>query len=398
MNLNKKGFTLIEIIAAITIMLILIGVAIPITMNLINNNRQRNHDVHTQQFKSFSRLWLENNDEINTFISVGGRYGVTIAQLRENNYIDEIPINPLTGETFDDNACIIIDGTGGTNTITYTFEAIPTNCPSRPSDLIIQGKAVLSGKRRSSLLHAGYDWNVERYRVDRGIKVELVNRTTNTTIAAVFTDDTPVSANDIDRIYNYRLVVPFWVVPDLKNNHTDGHGKYILRLSRRGTANGQIDSRGNVITGSREESYLNAEILINATNMHLNTTNIAWENRVWLIAGKFDEIDLRNGLNIHRECFRGETLQNLLLQINDRTRITLADVCTVQKHVGRTDAELGTTKFNITGVGHVVDGANFSTMSGLLGMTKFSGILTLTSTRNAITYEVLNGTNPRIRW
>jgi len=121
---NNKGFTLIEILAAITIVLILIAVAIPVTTNLIANARVREFSNHQAQFIERAKLFIIDND-LHNGPCPNPNIPSTVAELTQTQCIpgqpgqirinlvalvrdcDEMPINPHTNQKFNLNDHII---------------------------------------------------------------------------------------------------------------------------------------------------------------------------------------------------------------------------------------------------------------------------------------------------
>ena len=52
--MNNKGFTLVELLAAVTIMLMITMIAIPTSMKLIERGKQKQYDILESQIISFN--------------------------------------------------------------------------------------------------------------------------------------------------------------------------------------------------------------------------------------------------------------------------------------------------------------------------------------------------------
>ena len=61
MNLNKKGFTLVEVLAVVVIMSILIAIMIPNVSNLITEQKQNATNEIKRSLKSAARIYISDN-------------------------------------------------------------------------------------------------------------------------------------------------------------------------------------------------------------------------------------------------------------------------------------------------------------------------------------------------
>ena len=85
---NKKGFTLLELLAVLVIIAALAVIAIPIFMNKSDEAKQvaHNETVRTLQKQAQTYIWEE---------QVSGEQENIIADMKEKGYIKEIPDNPI---------------------------------------------------------------------------------------------------------------------------------------------------------------------------------------------------------------------------------------------------------------------------------------------------------------
>ena len=98
--MNKKGFTLAEILGVIVIVSLLSIIIIPNIINSINNQRGNISSAQTKMLKEATVLFLDNNKEKypNT---AGNRYCITIENLRDGGYLSNDFFNVITKENFD---------------------------------------------------------------------------------------------------------------------------------------------------------------------------------------------------------------------------------------------------------------------------------------------------------
>ena len=106
--MNKKGFTLVELLAVIVILAVLIGIAVPVYITVSKNIRENTYNSKKEQIALAAIKYANENN-------VSSSMEFTVTRLVVNNYyeaekyIDEVPFisNPLN---VDDNmACHIVD-------------------------------------------------------------------------------------------------------------------------------------------------------------------------------------------------------------------------------------------------------------------------------------------------
>lgn len=106
---NKKGFTLIEIIVSISL-LVLIGVAVGISLNKVFKNQEvKNYEEYVDKVKSAALLYANNRvDIINELNSNVSFKIILVKELIDNGYINKNIVNPQTKEAIGENELIRI--------------------------------------------------------------------------------------------------------------------------------------------------------------------------------------------------------------------------------------------------------------------------------------------------
>ena len=109
--MRKKGFTLVELLASITILALLALIAIPAISKQIKNGKNNLYNSQIENIKSAAVAWGTDNlfklPEDDTCITV------TLGYLKGLGYIDNSVINPKTNEEFDnDNTFVSISKSG----------------------------------------------------------------------------------------------------------------------------------------------------------------------------------------------------------------------------------------------------------------------------------------------
>ena len=115
----KKGFTLIEILAAIVILGIIGLIAFPTVNSIINNNKEKLYQSQLEEIKLSAEKWAYQNMKIlptdeNSTITL------TIAELKKAGLLQLDFRNPKTGELFPNDMALII--TFKNNKYVYTID------------------------------------------------------------------------------------------------------------------------------------------------------------------------------------------------------------------------------------------------------------------------------------
>ena len=118
---NKRGFTLVELLAVIVILIIVTLLAVPAVLKMLNVNRGKSYDAKVKiilkQAKQFARenssfLYDSEKRYLGKVCNI-----VTVGQLRSTGFLKEITssgsdsvhiINPDTGESMDDLEVVVI--------------------------------------------------------------------------------------------------------------------------------------------------------------------------------------------------------------------------------------------------------------------------------------------------
>lgn len=96
--MKNNGFTLVELLATITIMILLISIAIPTINSSISKKQQTQFETYAKEFiNSAIMCYKHGKGNCIDFES----YSITLSDLNNYGYIDEMPTNPYTKEVFD---------------------------------------------------------------------------------------------------------------------------------------------------------------------------------------------------------------------------------------------------------------------------------------------------------
>ena len=114
--MNEKGFTLIEMLAVVTIITILGVIVIPLVGDIIKDNKRELYDVQIKNIKEATSSYV-NENFMKIDIPNNSSVGIHLSFLRNNGYIDKNISDPITYERFDDNMVILINNSD--NVYTY---------------------------------------------------------------------------------------------------------------------------------------------------------------------------------------------------------------------------------------------------------------------------------------
>src|SRR5574344_219000 len=128
--MNKKGVTLVELLAVISILAIILFIGVPTISKVIKDNKEKAYDIQISSFLGSVKIWA--TDNVRNLPVSGSASEVTLAQLENQAYVAKDVKNPLTGSAFDTTMsfCVrningeydysVSDGTGCSATSTKT--------------------------------------------------------------------------------------------------------------------------------------------------------------------------------------------------------------------------------------------------------------------------------------
>lgn len=109
--MKKNGFTLVELLAVLIIIMLLLTITIPLVSNIINESKQKATETVVKNIEVAAKKYITDNirdaDELNKF----GFMNLSLITLIENNYLESNLKNPMTNKTLflDDNIYITLD-------------------------------------------------------------------------------------------------------------------------------------------------------------------------------------------------------------------------------------------------------------------------------------------------
>lgn len=123
MNKNKKGFTLVEMLAAIGILLLITILTYP-SFNKLNKKTEEKFDYSIKTIvENAAKIYVDNNEELidEKITSNNGKYCLPVATLSSYDYLDT-PIKKSDGENLNLKSCVYITKENEDNNIKYIYE------------------------------------------------------------------------------------------------------------------------------------------------------------------------------------------------------------------------------------------------------------------------------------
>lgn len=123
MNKNKKGFTLVEMLAAIGILLLITILTYP-SFNKLNKKTEEKFDYSIKTIvENAAKIYVDNNKELidEKITSNNGKYCLPVATLSSYDYLDT-PIKKSDGENLNLKSCVYITKENEGNNIKYIYE------------------------------------------------------------------------------------------------------------------------------------------------------------------------------------------------------------------------------------------------------------------------------------
>ena len=99
--MNKKGFTLIEVIMVIAIIAILSLILIPNVMVLIDKNKERSCENMIDNIESAAKMYVNQNKYELGFDCSGTVKGIKLKTLVDAGYLGGELVNPINKEEID---------------------------------------------------------------------------------------------------------------------------------------------------------------------------------------------------------------------------------------------------------------------------------------------------------
>ena len=115
--MNKKGFTLVELLATIVLLCLIILLATFTINKSVNDAKKRSHNSQVDTILS-AAITYTNKEDVVTLTNIDG-YQITLKELADKGYVDKDIKDPLNGKKFDMESSYIeitVETTAGSTT------------------------------------------------------------------------------------------------------------------------------------------------------------------------------------------------------------------------------------------------------------------------------------------
>lgn len=122
--MNKKGFTLVELIGVITLLAVIVLISVPIITSSINNTKQKAYNEQKNTIISGAKKWIIVNGAKNDT-----SFTITLQELISAGLLeDDVLKDPRDDSNMLDNgACVFVANDNSSLNYTYTFSDDCTN-------------------------------------------------------------------------------------------------------------------------------------------------------------------------------------------------------------------------------------------------------------------------------
>ncbi len=120
--MNKKGFTLLELIAVIVILAVILLITMPNIMTIFDSTRSKLNDNQKSQILSAARTW--GMAHLNSAKTEDQKTSISIKTLKEQGYLDDKEITDMVKKNNIEDTVICVSYEN--NQYVYTYEGAKT--------------------------------------------------------------------------------------------------------------------------------------------------------------------------------------------------------------------------------------------------------------------------------
>lgn len=107
--MNNKGFTLIELISVISLLVVLALIVVPSVMTFINKNKENSYIEMLNSIESAADVYMTENRYNESVITKALDNGITLQDLIDNGNLKNSLNNPITGEDISKDGIVEVE-------------------------------------------------------------------------------------------------------------------------------------------------------------------------------------------------------------------------------------------------------------------------------------------------
>lgn len=124
-KLNKKGFTLVELLAVLVILAAIMGIAIPSITSSMERNKEKQNESKERMLESFAEIYVaDHKNALYNNLGTAEECYISVTELRDKGYLTD------DADKYSDNSeikgCVIFNKKNHK----YTFKKDEYNCSS----------------------------------------------------------------------------------------------------------------------------------------------------------------------------------------------------------------------------------------------------------------------------
>ena len=107
-KLNNKGFTLVEVLAVLVILVVIMSIAIPNISSSLERSKSKQDDARKKILISAAELYVaDNKNTVYNNLDGDGEYRISLDKLVENGYVTEDQVKDSSGDDFKEDIIFI---------------------------------------------------------------------------------------------------------------------------------------------------------------------------------------------------------------------------------------------------------------------------------------------------
>ncbi len=106
--MNRKGFTLVEVIAVVAVLAVILLVSFPVYNGVIKRNTTKRYDDFMKTLCEAGQYYILHNNDTSLLNNTTTRVQIKDLKINNNSLVRSDLVNPRTKETVDLNAYLVI--------------------------------------------------------------------------------------------------------------------------------------------------------------------------------------------------------------------------------------------------------------------------------------------------